>query len=79
MKQISNKEYEEFQKYKTDKAFGKILTPNGLRFIIEANDYDAQKIGQHFLDMLPKILESLKLTYRGGKDEHYQCRYSRLL
>jgi len=51
MKQISNKEYEEFQKYKSDRAFGKILTPDGLRFIIEANDYDARKIGQHFLDM----------------------------
>ena len=57
MKQITNKEYEEFQKYKTDKLNGRILSPDGLRFIIEANDYDAQKIGQHFLEMLPKIRE----------------------
>lgn len=57
MKQITNKEYEEYQKYKKDKFNGHILSPDVLRFIIEANEYDAQKIGQHFLDMLPKILE----------------------
>lgn len=45
MKQITNKEYEEFQKYKNDKQNGCILAPDTLRFIIEANDYDAEKIG----------------------------------
>ena len=39
MKQITNQEYEEFQKYKSDKLHGHILTPEGLRFIIEANEY----------------------------------------
>lgn len=48
-------EYEEFQKYKSDKLNGRILTPGGLCFIIEANEYDAPKIGQHFLEMLPRI------------------------
>ena len=50
MKQITNKEYEDFQQYKSDKVQGKILTPDGLRFIIEANEYDAQKdlAGWHF-------------------------------
>ena len=57
MKSIRNKEYEEFQKYKSDKLNGRILTLDGLRFIIEANKYDAKKIGQHFLEMLPKIRE----------------------
>jgi hypothetical protein len=42
---------------------GRILTPDGLRFIIEANEYDAQKIGQHFLEMLPKIREWTKKEY----------------
>ena len=63
MKSISNNEYEEFQKYKMDKLYGRILTPDGLRFIIEANEYDAQKIGQHFLEMLPKIREWTKKEY----------------
>ena len=63
MKSVSNKEYEEFQKYKSDKLNGRILTPDGLRFIIEAHDYEAQKIGQHFLEMLPKIREWTKKEY----------------
>lgn len=45
MKQIKNAEYEEFQKYLQDKNNGRILTPDGLRFICQANDYDPEKIG----------------------------------
>ena len=33
MKQISNKEYEKYQKYQTDKLHGRILTPDGLRVV----------------------------------------------
>ena len=55
MKQITNKEYEEWQKYKAEKAKGRILLPDTVRFICEANGYDAEKIGQHFLEILPKI------------------------
>ena len=43
MKQIKNAEYEEFQKYLRDKNNGRILTPDGLRFICQANDYDYAK------------------------------------
>lgn len=57
MKQITNKEYEERQKYKAEKAKGHILLPDTVRFICEANGYDAEKIGQHFLEILPKITE----------------------
>ena len=32
-----------------------VLLPDTVRFICEANGYDAEKIGQHFLDILPKI------------------------
>ena len=63
MKQIPNKEYEEFLRFKSDKLNGRILTPDGLRFIIEANGYDAQKIGRHFLEMLPQIREWTKKEY----------------
>lgn len=51
MKQITNKEYEEWQKYKAEKAKGHILLPDTVRFICEANGYDAEKIGQHFLEI----------------------------
>lgn len=55
MKQITNKEYEEWQKYKAEKAKGHILLLDTVRFICEANGNDAEKIGQHFLEILPKI------------------------
>ena len=32
-----------------------ILMPDTLRFICAANDYDPTKIGQHFLEVLPKV------------------------
>ena len=60
MKQIKNSEYEEFQKYLHNKNNGRILIPDGLRLICQANDYDAEKIGQHFLEVLPKILQAEK-------------------
>ena len=55
MKQITNKEYEEWQKYKEEKAKGHILMPDTLRFICAANDYDPTKIGQHFPEVLAKV------------------------
>ena len=51
----ANKEYEEWQKYKAEKAKGHVLLPDTVRFICETNGYDAEKIGQHFLEILPKI------------------------
>ena len=33
MKQITNKEYEEWQKYKAEKAKGHVLLPDTVRFI----------------------------------------------
>ena len=47
MKQISNKEYEKYQQYQTDKLHGRILTPDGLRVICAGLDNDPEKIGIH--------------------------------
>ena len=44
MKQISNKEYEKYQQYQTDKLHGRILTPDGLRIICAGLDNDPEKI-----------------------------------
>lgn len=55
MKQLSNKEYEEWLKYKNEKAKGHILTPDTIRLICSANDYDPDRIGRHFLEILPRI------------------------
>ncbi len=55
MKQISNKEYERYQKYQIDRLYGRILTPDALRLICAALDYDPEKIGKHMLEMLAKF------------------------
>ena len=57
MKQLTNKDYEEYQAFLKSKSQGRILTPDGIRFICAANDYDPEKIGQHFLELLPKLSE----------------------
>lgn len=38
-----------------DRTYGRILTPDGLRFICEANNYEAEAIGKHFLEALNRI------------------------
>lgn len=55
MKKITDKEYEEFQKYKTDVIKGRILTPDGIRLIIKANDYDPKAIGLDILKAYAKL------------------------
>ena len=57
MKQLTNKEYEEYQAFLKEKSKGRILTPDGIRFICAANEYNPEKIGQHFLELLPKLSE----------------------
>ena len=52
MKQISNKEYEKYQQYQTDKLHGRILTPDGLRLICASLNNDPEKIGIHMLEIL---------------------------
>ena len=55
MKQISNKEYEKYQQYQTDKLYGRILTPGGLRVVCASLDNDPEKIGKHMLERLAKF------------------------
>ena len=55
MKQISNKEYEKYQQYQTDKLHSRILTPGGLRIICAGLDNDPEKIGMHMLEMLDRF------------------------
>ena len=67
MKQITNKEYEKYQQYQTDKLHGRILTPDGLRVICAGLDNDPEKIGIAVslgVDTIPALF-----FYRGGKLE----------
>ena len=58
MKQISNKEYEKYQQYQTDKLHGRILTPDGLRIRngISKNGTDPVQSGMVFFILQSNIL-----------------------
>lgn len=38
-----------------DRTYGRILTPDGLRFVCESCNYDPEAIGHHFLEVLSHI------------------------
>ena len=56
MKQISNKEYDEYQAYKMDVVKGRVLTSNAIRLIVEANDHDPTEIGKDILRAYHKAI-----------------------
>lgn len=43
------------QQYQTDKLYGRILTPDGLRVICAGLDNDPEKIGSHMPEMPAKF------------------------
>lgn len=55
MKQLKEKEYEEFQQYLYNKSHGYIWTPDTLELICVGNDYDPEKIGKQLLEMKVKL------------------------
>ena len=54
MKQLTNKEYVEYEKYKTAVLHGRVITPDGLRIICAGLDNDPERIGKHMLETLAK-------------------------
>lgn len=55
MHKVKNADFEEYRKYREDLQQGRILTPEGLRMICQANDNDPEKIGNHMLEMYKKF------------------------
>ena len=55
MPTITKKELEDYRKMCYDRQHRRILTPDGLRFICEANRYDPEAIGKHMLEVLARI------------------------
>lgn len=51
---MTKKQLAEYDKYRHDRDNGRILTKDGLRLICEACEYDPEKIGRHFLEVLSK-------------------------
>ena len=55
MKQLKEKEYEEFQQYIYNKSHGYIWTPDTLELICGGNEYDPERIGKQMLEMKAKL------------------------
>ena len=54
-KSLTQKQIADYEQLCLDRNNGLLLTPDGLRFICEANNYDPEAIGRHFLEVLTKI------------------------
>lgn len=52
MHKLTDKQYNEYQGMLRDRDAGRLLTPDGLRIICSAHEYDPEKIGLHFLTVL---------------------------
>ena len=54
-KALTQKQIADYEQLCRDRNNGRLLTPDGLRFICEANNYDPEGIGRHFPEVLAKI------------------------
>lgn len=54
-KTLTQKQIADYEQLCRDRNNGRLLTPDGLRFICEANGYDPEAIGRHFLEVLAKM------------------------
>lgn len=52
---VTKKQLAEYEQLKRDKNNGRILTPDGLRFICQAYNYDPEEIGKTMLENLARI------------------------
>lgn len=55
-KTLTQEQIADYEQLCCDRNNGRILTPNGLKLVCEACDYNAEKIGEHFLELLPGLL-----------------------
>lgn len=55
MQKMTKKQTEDYERLCQDRNNGRILTPDGLRFICAANNYDPEAIGRHFLETLAEF------------------------
>lgn len=68
MHKITNKQYEEYQNHLDDKTKGRLLTPDGLRFICSACNYDPTEIGKIMLENLANLQARGAVSMHPGQD-----------
>ena len=54
-KTLTQKQIADYEQLCRDRNNGRLLTSDGLRFICEANNYNPEAIGRHFLEVLAKM------------------------
>lgn len=59
-KALTQKQIADYEQLCHDRNNGRLLTPDGLRFICEANDYYPEAIGRHFLEVLAAVSQQKK-------------------
>ena len=52
---ITRKQLEDSNKLCEDRTYGRIFTPDGLRMICEANNYEPEAIGKQMLETYAKF------------------------
>ena len=50
MEKLTKKQIEDYNHLCYERDHGRLLTPDGLRFICEANNMDPEAIGKHLLE-----------------------------
>lgn len=79
MKQLKEKEYEEFQQYLYNKAHGYIWTPDTLELICGGNDNEPEPIGRQMLEMLGRVRNEHISHMTSDKHKKYVIRSLRSL
>ena len=74
MKQLKEKEYEEFQQYLYNKAHGYIWTPDTLELICGGNDNEPERIGRQVLEMLGRVCNEHISHMTSDKHKKYVIR-----
>ncbi len=74
MKQLKEKEYEEFRQYLYNKAHGYIWTPDTLELICGGNDNEPERIGKQVLEMLGKLRNEHIFHMTSDKHKKYVIR-----
>lgn len=55
MKEITDREYKDYEKYKAEKNSGRLITMNLLRIICEANNNAPEAIGKDILNIVKTV------------------------
>jgi len=58
---LTKKQIADYEQFYRDRNSGRILTPDSLRFIYEAYNYDAEAIGKHFLELLQRFAHTERI------------------